>query len=334
MNRWLFQLAAWQRNAVFYGLLFLVVIGFNWPGLQELLKTQPDFLWRFLGFYTFCYLLCWVHNWGLYERLFRRQRYGAYLLGCAGTLSLWTVACGLTDWRRPTNWLNIFFSGLLVMLFGWGLYLIYHVVFRAQQQLRNDLASTHAELALLRAQLNPHFLFNALNNLYGVSVSTPDRVPEYVVLLSELLRYQIESSRQHRVSLAEELHFIDQFVRYEREKLGNRGQVTWLADAPRTVLRIAPLLLSQFVENAFKYGGQLAHPVVSIEATLAGNELRFHCRNTFNARLRAATTSTKTGLANTRQRLALQYPHHTLTIQESDSVFDVHLCLTLSHDES
>ncbi|HEX8658638.1 MAG TPA: histidine kinase [Hymenobacter sp.] len=332
MNRWLFQLATWQRSALLYGLIGSVVLGFNWPGLREVLQTRPGFLEELFWAYTCCYLFCWVHNLGLYERFFRRRRYGAYLLGCAGLLGLWTVATVLIDPRRP--WLNTVFSGGVVLVFGWGLYLVYQVVFRAQHQLRVDLASTHAELARLRTQLNPHFLFNALNNLYGVSVSTPGRVPEYVVRLSELLRYQIESSQQHRVSLAEELHFIDQFVCYEREKLGHRGQVTWQADAPPAAARIAPLLLFQFVENAFKYGGQLAHPVVSIGATLVGNELRFHCRNTFHAGRRAATTSTQTGLANTRQRLALQYPRHTLTIQEADSVFDVHLRLTLSNDES
>lgn len=335
MNRHLIQTSLWWRNGLFYSLLGLLVITFNLDGLRESLRDNPRFVAEVGLYYTLTYGLCFTHNHVLYRRHLRQKRYRRYGLGVAGLFFLWVVANGLlSPYDRP-NWSNTVFSGLIVLLFGWGLYLIYQQVFVTTLQLRNALYSSRSEVAQLRAQMNPHFLFNALNNLYGISVSEPGRVPDYVLMLSDLLRYQIESSQQYRVRITEEVDFLHQLVHYEQLKLGHRATIGWRVDVPPTsTCRIAPMLLYPFLENAFKYGGQLPHPVVEASLSLNRSHLTFCCRNLFDAQRRAEKSGTQTGLNNTRQRLRLLYPDaHELTITETSDQFLVSLQLTLTdHD--
>lgn len=332
MNAWL-QTHFWKRNALIYMAIGLVLALFNGAGLQEVMQTNPAFLVDFWGFYTLTYGLCLFHNRVLFERFFRQRRYGLYALGCGLALAGWWL---LNEWLSPlpsNEGANLILAGAIVLLFGWGLYMIAQYVVVTHWQLRAELSSTRAELVHLRAQLNPHFLFNALNNLYGVSVSNPDNVPDYVLQLADLLRYQIESSRRDRVPVADELHFLEQFITYERQKLGHRGRIDWQVEGSPDQQTVAPLLLFQFVENAFKYAGQKGEPVVYVRIELTESQINFVCQNEFDPRQRGKTASTKTGLANARQQLALQYPQrHTLTIQETGSVFSVHLTLQLTND--
>lgn len=326
------QHAGW-RNGLFYALIAVVVIGFNWPGFMTLLATDPLQLGVTGLFYTFVYGLCYVHNRLCYERLFRTGRYGLYALSFLGLMLIWVVVSRLDRLNQPSSIANDLLSSLILLLFGWGLYLIYQYAFGANRQLRTALYSSRSEVAQLRAQMNPHFLFNALNNLYGVSISEPTRVPDYVLMLSDLLRYQIQSSQQERVSLHDELRFLGQFVHFERLRLGHRGEVGWQTDAPAAPdldTSLAPMLLFPFLENAFKYGCQLARPVIRARVVVGPGTLHFTCENHYHPSRRAEKAGTQTGLHNTRLRLTLLYPQqHTLTITDRNAVFSVSLTLTL-----
>jgi hypothetical protein len=322
------------RNLVFYILIGCTIAAVNLSGVEEVFHENPAYLIQFLGFYTLTYLLCFLHNRIFFERFLSRKKYFPYFISIVTAVFLWTFITESTNQFSWETWINTFIGGFLTMFFGFGLYMIFQSVFMAQWQLKNDLTKTRNELAQLRAQLDPHFLFNALNNLYGASVSEPDKVPGYVLMLSDLLRYQIESTKRERVKLTDELKFITQFVEYEKIKLAHRGKITLLMDVHSNSLVISPMILFQFVENALKFSGQLAEPMVSIRITLVKKQLSFECQNTFNQGFRESTKGTKTGLINTRQRLDLQYPNqYSLTISESKNVFKANLVITLLHYE-
>lgn len=319
------------RNLIFFVLIGCLIAGLNSSGIVEVWQQNPSFILEFVGFYTITYLLCCVHNRLLYERFLNRKHYSTYFLLCVTVVLVFTF---LVESKPPfawQDWLNTFIGGFLIIFFGFGLYVIFKSVFWAQWYLKSNLSNTQNELAVLRNQLNPHFLFNALNNLYGVSLSAPEKVSGYILMLSELLRYQVDGSKKERVKLTDEINFLNQFVDYERLKLAHRGSFQLALDIPESTLVIAPLILFQFVENAFKFSGQQAEPTVAIQIHLNGNKLYFQCANTYNKVLSEKYPGTQTGIENVRQRLLLQYPkQHTLLIHKDDMNFSVQLQIMLT----
>lgn len=333
MTKWLYKNVVF-RNLVFYVLIGCLFIAVNVSELGEEINKNSFFLVELLGFYTATYLLCYFHNKVLYERFLNRKKFSVYFFLSLAAVLIWTLLLESTHPFSLEDWTYTFFLGFLMMFFGFGLYMIFQSVFVEQWKLRNSLTNTQNELAQLRAQLNPHFLFNALNNLYGVSVSEPEKVSGYVLMLSDLLRYQVDGSKQERVKLSDELRFIEQFIQYEKLKLAHRGKIELSIEVPANSLLIAPLILFQFVENAFKFSGQKAKPWVIIHIRINGNQLFFDCSNTFNQEFRKKSMGTQTGLVNVSQRLELQYPmRHALKIHEGEEVYKVQLEINLADDK-
>ncbi|MBC8067558.1 MAG: histidine kinase [Deltaproteobacteria bacterium] len=179
---------------------------------------------------------------------------------------------------------------------------------RAGVELRARLA--HAELELLRAQLEPHFLFNALNTIAGlIRVARPDLATTALAKLSELLRYVVEASRQERVPLAWELEFVANYLELQQMRFGPRLQFAIHESAAGRSCDVPPLLLQPLIENAVVHGVARTSDPVTIDihvATVAG-ELRVAVGNTRDRSAGPDRDSTGVGLTNTRQRLERMY---------------------------
>ena len=206
---------------------------------------------------------------------------------------------------------------------------------RQQEQFR--ICMQEMELSVLRSQLNPHFLFNTLNNLYGVSLHQPARTPQLIMQLSQLLRYQLDNTRQLWVPLTDELDFLESYVALETERVGSRCQVHLRRPAnplPDGYV-VAPMLLMPFVENAFKHGTAGISPCeVEVAINIEDETLRLHVTNSVPRRARASV-STGVGLENTRQRLEMLYPDtHQLRIQPSADRYVVDLTLPLRYQSA
>lgn len=210
-------------------------------------------------------------------------------------------------------------------------FLIHRFVQQHQRQEQFGLCNKELELSVLRSQLNPHFLFNTLNNLYGVSLHEPARTPDLIMQLSQLLRYQLESTRRAWVPLADELDFLDSYIALEMERVGNRCQVQFsgLKDQPDGYV-VAPMLLMPFVENAFKHGSAGISPCeVNISIKLTDDKLHLHVMNSVPCRAKPSV-STGVGLENTRQRLEMLYPGtYQLAIDSRSDYYVVDLILPL-----
>lgn len=177
---------------------------------------------------------------------------------------------------------------------------------RAGAELRSKLA--HAELELLRAQLEPHFLFNALNTIAGlIRVARPDLATRALAKLSELLRYVVEASRVERVPLAWELDFIANYLELQQMRFGQRLQFEIHQEVGRGC-EVPPLLLQPLIENAVVHGvARTSDPVtIHVHVTMEDGELRVEVDNTRDHRA-AVQASTGVGLTNTRQRLERMY---------------------------
>ena len=187
------------------------------------------------------------------------------------------------------------------------------------------------ELQLLRAQLQPHFLFNTLNNLYGLALQGSKQTAVGILKLSHILDYLLYHSARPRVPLFREIGLLENYFDLERLRYGERLHLRTDFPAERTDLPIAPLLLLPFVENCFKHGGRNQKGVFTVEATLRAEERRliFELCNSKSSTAAGPATG-GIGLANIRRRLELLYPaRHTLTIDEGDEHFRIQLVLEI-----
>jgi two-component system sensor histidine kinase LytS len=192
-----------------------------------------------------------------------------------------------------------------------------------------------AELKLLKAQVNPHFLFNTLNNLYGLAVVKSDKLPGLMLQLSDLLRYSLYDTQVRWVPLAKEVSYIENYITLEKLRLEDRSQIHFSIEGATEHLRIAPMLLIVFLENAFKHFSAVENQQAQIDIQLkvVDKELHFSCFNTIDHTISEGPRSQNAsgiGLNNVRKRLELLYPYkHQLGIQQEATSFRVFLELQL-----
>ena len=194
---------------------------------------------------------------------------------------------------------------------------------------------SQSELQLLQSQLSPHFLFNTLNNLYGLSLAKDEKLPGLLLKLSELLRHSVYQSCSTFVPLNEEINYIKNYIEFEKIRLEERLQLS-VALEESTQVNIAPMLLIVFVENAFKHSKNTADPVIQIDINLKvwENNILFSIFNTFDVsqvKQNDLNKNSGLGLENAKKRLNLLYPdRHELSIEETSRTYKVLLQLKTS----
>lgn len=192
-----------------------------------------------------------------------------------------------------------------------------------------------AELTLLRYQLNPHFLFNTINDIYYLSIIKSDKTPDALLKLSSLLRYILDA-KEDWVLLEKELDYLNQFINLHKFRFPDEVIVLDVQiDANISQLHIAPLLLITFVENAFKHGepGTKEKPVV-IYISVEGRHLSYKVTN-FISRSNSKPVPSGIGIPNLQRRLTLLCPNtHTLSLNTIDDVYIAQLQMDLNYDTS
>lgn len=204
--------------------------------------------------------------------------------------------------------------------------------YREQKRSSNmKLISNEVQLNALKGQLNPHFLFNTFNTLYGISLQYPERTSDMIMKVSQLMRYQVETSSKEYVSLEEEITFLNSYIELEKERVGYRCaiDVNLEIDAEKNY-QIAPMLLITFIENAFKHGAcSIKDCFVKISLLVKDNTLILRVINSIPKR-KKEVISTKIGIQNTKQRLDIIYQNlYKLDIKSSTDIFDVQLKIEL-----
>lgn len=206
------------------------------------------------------------------------------------------------------------------------------LAWRINEQLRQiERQKLSAELSYLKAQINPHFLFNTLNSIYSMAITRSERTPEAIVKLSALMRYVMREADQTLVPLAKELEYIGNYVALQQMRLGDTVQVEFTTDVQPNQAQIAPLILISFVENAFKYGvNPQEKSVIVLTVSFREGSLHWH---TFNKKVRLFQEngeSSGIGLANTQARLDLHYAgRYQLRIDDHETTFSVDLTIQL-----
>lgn len=185
-----------------------------------------------------------------------------------------------------------------------------------------------ADLTQLRYQLQPHFFFNALNNIYSLIAFDPQKAQQSVHSLSKLMRHFMQNSDQKQISLAEEVDFLQQYISLMQLRLTDKTTVQ--VDFPKQVpqLTIAPLLFISLVENAFKHGvSATAATTLSFSLKVEGNTVIFRSENT-KIPTQESLYSSGIGIDNLKKRLTLLYPErHQYTIEEKEGKYIAQLTI-------
>lgn len=190
-----------------------------------------------------------------------------------------------------------------------------------------------AELQLLKAQVHPHFLFNTLNNIYSFSLENSPKTPDMILKLSSLLSYMLNDCKADEVRLEKEIEIMKNYIDLEKERYGNKIDISWKIEGDIANKVISPLLMLPFLENAFKHGisEQIEKPSLRVNIAVKSDIL--HCRiiNSKNEFLPCKTDNTGIGIYNVKKRLDFIYPdNHELKMQDQGILFVVSLMIVLT----
>ena len=219
-----------------------------------------------------------------------------------------------------------------------------YIKFRVTEQkearhvvLERELLDT--ELKYLKAQINPHFLFNGINSVYHLIDEQPEQAKETLLTFSELLRYQLYECNEPFIPLTKELAYLTNYLALEEVRKGEDATICWKVQSnDEEDAKIAPMLLQPFIENAFKHLSHYDDPAqnrLDVALTVDQQMLSLKVDNTTETTQRAGTPPVESiGLENVKRRLNLIYPErHQLLISESPGRFQVHIMINLRHEQ-
>jgi len=329
----------WVQEVLILVASFILVTLNGWRGIKNIETGLQALL-----YFAILYLHVIVHRFALLPILFKKK----YVLYITCSILLILIFSGIL-YVTGVNWIYTWVEILKVNEFE---VFLYHVgtcilsliailgtfillqFYRDQKkQASLQLSINEMELKVLHSQLNPHFLFNTFNNLYGISLNEPSRVPEFVLEVSNLMRYHIESYSLNRAKLEDELAFIESYIVLEEERVGERCQVKYNYTNHSKALQfeLPPLLLIPFIENAFKHSSTAdENSFVSITIEVQASLLAMSVVNSIPKLKSNYSKSTGLGLKNIKQRLELLYDDkYSLDINTTPTQYNVKLLLPL-----
>lgn len=202
-----------------------------------------------------------------------------------------------------------------------------------EENQRVILEKTAAELAVLKLQISPHFLFNTLNNIRWLARQKSEKTEDAVVKLSQLLRYMIYQTSNDKVPLEQEIEHLNNYISLQKMRLTDKDLVEFVCEGEMSKIMIEPLLFIAFVENAFKYGLHNAEKsLIKIGIHVFENTLNFYAENSvFGENMPKENENSGIGIKNVEVRLALLYPNkHELQINNKEDTFRVDLKINLA----
>lgn len=317
----------WIRNIIFSTIFFLV---FFFPTLFEKPKSNTDELNSgiiILFFYAH-YSLLFIHNHFLFRLILKRKKYFFYLI----TLLLYLVVFGLLTSSlrilsgRSSDFFNDMILGLIISIISFCVYITNNWIITYITKTKTDLLQKNNELNFLKQQLSPHFLFNALNNLYGISLSSQELMSDKILELSDLLRYQLEAVKKDFVCLEDEINFIQTYFNYSKDKINNI-EISVHFTGSYSNIHVPPLLFLPLIENAIKYSIETEKPFIRCNWTFEKDYINFKIENSF-LNVDSKNKGTNIGIENLTQRLVLFNIKYELKIEKNiDNIFQIELIL-------
>ena len=336
----------WLRHLLLLAFYFVLIVWLDGNGRGSMSAID-----LYLFFMPIVLLYAYtIAYWLIPSFLLKRKYFSFFLLYCCATsISLFLIFLDDTYLYNPLQGipaphysmveiyrqvfsLNNFLSmHIFTMLFVF-LKLFKYWYLEHQEKLQVEKEKLNAELQLLKAQLHPHFLFNTLNNLYSLVYEKSDKAPKMLIRLSGLLSYVLYECKANEVLLLKEISIIKDYVALEKERYGERLDVSFNFSGDIEDKMIVPMLFQPFIENAFKHGTsqQLGKVWMSIDLSVKNNQLYFKIINSCDNNFVAAPEKPGVGIENVKKRLGLLYPgNFKLQNGVEDDVYIVSLSLEL-----
>ena len=332
-------------HSLFWAISFYILLQ-HFSISQEV--TFIDYLFTAL-FHVSIFSAVYLNLYFLIPQFLDRHNYWKYVLGL---VILFLVFYGvhvitfdyISEFLFPNYYLIVFYDYLELLKY----FIVYIGITTLFMLAKSwiDLAASRKELAekeremidnelkALKAQVNPHFLFNSLNSIYSLSLKKSGKTPQIILKLSVVLRYMIYESNEQMVPLEKEMQFIEDYIDLQKLRSKNPETVRFHIEGLIGDQRIAPLILIVFVENAFKHGvkGDTVNPFIDMELIVADQDVHFICRNNLGSVDETENLEYKgLGLDNVKRRLELLYrENYDLKLSRTSDMFIVDLKLKLS----
>ncbi len=226
--------------------------------------------------------------------------------------------------KHPGFYLGFYLRLFFVFSISWALQLFKR--FKKIETKTND-----AELSSLKAQINPHFLFNTLNGIYAQAITKSEHTADSIQKLSSIMRYVITETNQQWVSIEKEINYISNYIELQKLRLTDKTRVNFTIDGNIEKQKIAPLILICFIENAFKYGvSNEIDTSISVFLIVLDDELKLVVENEKIPFKNNSIESDKIGLTNTIKRLDLLHRNiYTLSIEDDETKYKINLKIPL-----
>jgi two-component system sensor histidine kinase LytS len=331
-KRWPWHLLFWLGYVLFrFWVYYITVKYYNNVYLEYMLLTEVMLV-------AVTYYSLW-----LYRKLFTRKKYATYFL--VGSASWLIFLWGRTVFQfyylggergfQKNSFTDIFLNNITFVI-------VYFLFLTTCKYFKDGYISQHfeaerkqqqlmAEVNNLKSQIAPHFLFNTLNNLYGLAVEKSDKLPDLMLRMSEFLRHSLYETQKPLVPINEEINVLKSYIKLESLRLEDDLKLDFVNTIPEDApYQIAPLILIVFMENAFKHAKYVpSEPIhITVKMTLDDGWLSLIIRNNYNKNRKESAIGI--GLSNVKRRLEVLYPNqqHQLTIIKDD-LFSVYLQLQL-----
>jgi two-component system LytT family sensor kinase len=336
-NRKWIQLIHLVFWVVFGGLMLVVFNGFVGGFMNAIAPTLVNM--------TGLMILTYVHLWYLLPQFYSKKKYVAYGISVFVILLLTTLFRFIIGWEivrivgwemsnefTPNYFVGMMVTGLFIILITLPLRLIENYFKKEELEKELKTQQLEAELRFLKAQVNPHFLFNALNNIYSLSFTNSSQTPEMILKLSDMMSYMLYDCKTKKVKITNEINYLHNFIALQQLKKEGELNVVFLTQGDFSGIHITPMLFIPFFENAFKHGNleDTKNGWLQSEMKVANGSLYFFIKNTT---LKEKTKSEKggVGLENVKARLNLLYPNrHILKVEKKEGIFEVQLEIQLS----
>jgi len=280
----------------------------------------------------------------LIPRFLIQKKYVRYILSIFVFSCVWgTIGIYLEQWMDQHIFLDEpepidkIYPGILIVIFLFLASTLVHLSYRwfLQQnkitKIQND--RLNIELSLLRSQINPHFFFNTLNNLYSLSLEQSSKTSGVILKLSEMMRYAIYECKADQVTIKQEIKYLENYISLQQIRLENRGNIEFSREVENEEAQIAPMLFIVLLENAFKHGIEkmTEGAYVKLDLNVEKQVVVFLIENNYEEGSSEEKGLPGVGLANIQRRLALIYPDkYQLELTDSQGVFKVVLKISLN----
>ncbi len=323
---------SWHRHLMM--IVFISLALFN----SEPEYTEPTETFSRIVALLLFLLLVYTNMYLLVPKLLFKKKYAEYCLSALGLIAisgfvymigryLYSPEVRLDSSKEDVGILPFSFVIIILISASAAIKLFQQWMFDVQLIHELEQAKTNAELEQLKNQINPHFLFNMLNNANVLTKKDPEKASQVLMKLSDLLRYQLYDSAREKVFLTSDIHFLEDFLNLEKVRRDNFDFLI-SKEGNLSGVQIPPLLFISFVENAVKHNNDSEkRSYVNLFFDVRNNELFFKCINSKPIQKEMKSSSSGLGLTNIKRRLELLFPaSHFLEIEDNPETY----CVTLS----